>query len=59
MKKLLEKIVNRHFFIHQILWECRIIPYYLFAKLCNEVPSLSLSKCKTLTLEKIEIGWVL
>ena len=29
------------------------------SKLCNQVPSLSLSRWRTLTLEKIKIGWVL
>ena len=28
-------------------------------KLCNQVPSLSLSRWRTLTLEKIKISWVL
>ena len=29
------------------------------AKLCNQVPSLSLSRWRTLTLKKIKIGWML
>ena len=30
-----------------------------FSKLCNQVPSLNLSRWRTLTLEKIKTGWVL
>ena len=36
-----------------------ILSSYLQSKLCNQVPSLSPSRWKTLTLEKFKVGWVL
>ena len=33
--------------------------YFKKPKLCNQVPSLSLSRLRTFTLKKIKVGWVL
>ena len=42
------------------LWKRKLIyASTIISKLCNQVPSFSLSRWKTLTKEKIKIGWVL
>ena len=47
------KFIRGH--VHGLL---QVQSYICQAKLCNQVPSLSLSRWRTLTLLKISIGWV-
>ena len=43
-------------FISKDVFICQEVPTWVFEKLCNQVPSISLSRWRTLTLSKILIS---
>ena len=56
LEQLIHKM-NLQFYTAQQFWLFQPYSHLLYTKQCNQVYSLSLSRWRTLTLLKIEIGW--